>query len=214
MSWEARADADPEELTEEPPAAAPIASIDDLLGHDEEPIADEVEQRPPARGWIRGMLLVVVATAATLGALRMVNVQVNPLLVFAGFVALRLLQQFLADVVPPPVPQVPPRRRAADREGVYTWQATDALRSAVRRWEQQLGWSQSEAARFSRNVLPVLAELTDERLRLRHGITRASDPQRARQLLGEPFWQLLADPDRRPPKPRELAAHVEALERL
>ena len=32
------------------------------------------------------------------------------------------------------------------------------------------------------------AELTDERLRQRHGITRASDPRRARQLLGEPLW--------------------------
>jgi hypothetical protein len=146
--------------------------------------------------------------------LRMVNVQVNPLLVFAGFVALRLLHQFVADVAAPPAPQPPARRRVADAEGVYHWQATDGLRSAVRRWEQQLGWSQSEADRFSRNVLPVLAELTDERLRLRHGITRASDPHRARELLGEPLWRLLADRDRRPPKARELAAYVEALERL
>jgi hypothetical protein len=60
----------------------------------------------------------------------------------------------------------------------------------------------------------VFAELTDERLRLRHGITRASDPRRARELLGEPLWQLLGDPGRRPPKARDLATHVETLERL
>nr|BFE76467.1 hypothetical protein GCM10020092_097680 [Actinoplanes digitatis] len=58
----------------------------------------------------------------------------------------------------------------------------------MRRWERQLDWSQSDAEKFSRNVLPVLAELADERLRLKHGITRSSDPRRARELLGEPLW--------------------------
>jgi hypothetical protein len=63
-------------------------------------------------------------------------------------------------------------------------------------------------------VLPVLAELTDERLRLRHGITCASDPRRARELLGEPLWLVLTEHGRRPPKARDLTMYVEALERL
>ena len=74
--------------------------------------------------------------------------------------------------------------------------------------------SQSDPNAFSRNVLPVLAELTDERLRLRHGLTRASDPRRARELLGEPLWQLLTEPGRRPPKAKDLTMYVESLERL
>ena len=83
-----------------------------------------------------------------------------------------------------------------------------------RRWEQRLDWSQSDADRFSRNVLPVLAELTDERLRLRHGLTMTSDPRRARELIGEPLWRALHEPGRRPPKRAELATLVESLERL
>jgi hypothetical protein len=62
--------------------------------------------------------------------------------------------------------------------------------------------------------LPVLAELADERLRLRHGITRASDPRRARDLLGDPLWAALHDPGRRTAKSSELETYVTALERL
>jgi len=60
----------------------------------------------------------------------------------------------------------------------------------------------------------VLAELTDERLRLKHGITRSSDPRRARELVGEPLWEFLDQPSRRALKPRELSTYVEALERI
>ena len=102
----------------------------------------------------------------------------------------------------------------SDNDYDYRFGGTDMVRVAVRRWEQRLDWSQSDPDRFTGNLLPVLAELTDERLRLRHGLTRASDPRRARELLGEPLWQLLHDPPRRPPKPRELAGHVETLEKL
>jgi hypothetical protein len=194
--------------------AAPVASIDDLLGFEEEPVVEDARPRSPAGWWIRNALLVLVVAAATVAALRVAGVHVSWLLVVAAVAAVRALQRLVAAVAPPPAPRAVPRRRAADEDGTYHWQNTDALRSAVRRWEQQLGWSQTDAARFSRNVLPVLAELTDERLRLRHGITRESDPQRARALLGEPYWRMLAEPDSRPPKARDLAAHVETLEQL
>ena len=63
-------------------------------------------------------------------------------------------------------------------------------------------------------MLPVLAEITDERLRLGHGITRASDPRKARELIGDDLWRLLDDPPRRPPKKADLEHYVTALERL
>jgi hypothetical protein len=194
--------------------AAPVASIDDLLGFEDEPVVEQVRASSPVGWWIRNALLVAVATAATVGGLRIVGISVNPLLVLAGYVSLRSLRSLVGDVAPPPAPRAGVARRSGDDDGSYHWQGTDALRGAVRRWEQQLDWSQSDAGRFSRNVLPVLTELTDERLRLRHGITRASDPQRARELLGEPLWRMLAEPDGRPRKARDLAAHVETLEKL
>ncbi|WP_460913745.1 hypothetical protein [Plantactinospora veratri] len=60
----------------------------------------------------------------------------------------------------------------------------------------------------------MLAELVDELLRQRHGVTRASDPERARGLLGEPLWNFLDTPPKRTPAPRDLAAIVAQLEKL
>ena len=105
-------------------------------------------------------------------------------------------------------------RLAADTLVVESWIQPDGLHIAVREWERQLEWSQSDAAKFASHVLPTLAELTDERLRQRRGFTRASDPQRARELLGEPLWRFLAGPGRRGPKPRDLAEHVARMEQL
>ena len=181
----------------------------------EEPVA-EVEEKSPS--WVpfalRNLLLITVATVVAEAGLRSAGIGVSVLLVVAAFVALRLLMLAVSLVAPPPARKATARRAGGEEDGTYRWGGTDALRAAVRRWEQSLGWSQSDAERFSRNVLPVLAELTDERLRLRHGITRASDPRRARELIGEPLWQFLADPGRRPPKARDLTAYVESMERL
>lgn len=187
------------------------AGIDDLLGFDDEPAAvEEEEARPRSRAGflVRNALLVAAATAATVGALRIVGAKLPVLLVLAGFVALRWLMLVLDDVAPPAVPAAP--RRAAGDAGEG---GTDGLREAVRRWETRLDRAQTGTGPSS-NLLPVLAELTDERLRLRHGITLASDPQRSRELLGEPLWRMLTEPDRRPPKARDVAAHVQTLEQL
>jgi hypothetical protein len=192
------------------------AGIDDLLGLGDEPRAEPGrERRPRSRaGWvIRNIVLVIAATLVTLGILRAAGIRISVLIVIAAFVALRLLMLAVAQVAPPPLPRA--RTSAATEEsGDYRWAGTDALRAAVRRWEQMLEWSHSDGDRFSRTVLPVLAELTDERLHRRHGITRASDPVRARELLGEPLSRLLDEPGRKPPRPRELQAYVEVLEKL
>jgi hypothetical protein len=196
---------------------AEAGGLDELFAFGEEPAAEEpqpAEERPRSRaGWvIRNVLLVVVATVVTVAGLRAAGMQISLLVIVAAFVALRLLMLAVAEVAPPVFPRS--RSRRGEENGAYHWDGADSLRAAVRRWEQRLQWSQSDADRFSRNVLPVLAELTDERLRLRHGITRTSDPRRARELIGEPMWQLLADQGRRTPKAKELAAYVETLERL
>lgn len=190
------------------------AGIDDLLSFDDEPFfAEEEETRPRSRaGWlIRNGLLVAAATAVTAGGLRIIGVKAPLALLVLGFVALRWLYRILEDVAPPSMPR---HRRRSAAVGDPSAPGTDALREAVRRWEMRLDRAQADGSGYSSNVLPVLAELTDERLRQRHGITRASDPQRARELLGEALWQTLADPGRRLPKPRDLAAAVTTLEQL
>ncbi|MFG1609875.1 hypothetical protein [Actinoplanes sp. NPDC049265] len=197
----------------------PSGGLDALFQYADAPAApaapEPVAERPPSRAWwvVRNLLLVAVASTVTVAALRYFGLSFSLLIIVAAFVALRLLMLAVSAVAPPPAARADVRTRG-EEPGEYHWAGSDSLRVAVRRWELRLDWSQSDADRFSRNVLPVLGELTDERLRLRHGITRASDPRRARELIGEPLWQLLTDPGRRPPKRAELANHVDALERL
>jgi hypothetical protein len=199
-----------------------VGGLDDLFTFAEEPLRDDepaevVERRRPRIGrWLGNALLIAIATTVTVAVTRANGIRVSILLVIAAFVALRLLMLAVSEVAPPPLPK-PVRgvvANTADNDGLYRWTGTDLLRTAVRGWERRLGWAQSDHSAFSRNVLPVLAELADERLRLRHGITRASDPRRARELLGEPIWQMLGEPGRKAPKARELTAYVETLERL
>jgi hypothetical protein len=90
----------------------------------------------------------------------------------------------------------------------------DGLRGAVKRWETRLEWLYTDSSAYNHKVLPLLGEIVDERLRQRHGITRASDPARARKLVGEPLWTFLAGPGRRPPAPRELANLIAWMERI
>jgi len=191
--------------------------LDALFGAAEPAPAPAAPEPAPERrsrgGWlIRNALLIGIATTVTVAGFRMAEVRLPVLMIVAFFVALRLLMLAVAEVAPPPSPG--PASRRGEESAAYHWAGTDVLRAAVRRWEHRLDWSQSDVDRFSRNVLPVLAELTDERLRLRHGLTMASDPRRARELIGEPLWLALSEPGRRPPKKNDLATFVEALERL
>ncbi|MFB9333552.1 hypothetical protein ACFFTT_12110, partial [Actinoplanes octamycinicus] len=98
--------------------------------------------------------------------------------------------------------------------GADAARAADSLRASVRRWEQTLDKAHSDPDTYARNVLPVLGELADERLRLRHGLTRSSDPRRARELLGDEAWAVLSDPGRRGLRTRDLETYVQAMERL
>ncbi len=191
---------------------APVASIDDLLYHVDEPAK---ARRDHGRAvWIVGnVTLVVVLTLAALGVAKLADVRVPIVVLVAGIIALRALWLVVTGVDVPGRVGLPPRRTSADDAGRYVLTSGDLLRTAVRRWEQRLQ-APADAARFSSNVLPVLAELTDERLRQRHGITRDSDPARARELLGEPLWQVLTDRGRKAPKAKEWGVLVAALEQL
>jgi hypothetical protein len=199
------------------PADREAGGLDELFAFTDDtvvPAEPAEEERPPSRaGWvIRNTLLIAVATLVTVAGLRAANIGISILIIIAAFVALRLLLLAVSLVAPPPAPA--PAVRRGEEPGDFQWGGADSLRAAVRQWEHRLDWSQSDPDRFSRNVLPVLAELTDERLRLRHGITRASDPRRARELIGDELWVLLAEPGRRPPKARDLTTYVETLEQL
>lgn len=203
------------------------ASIDDLLGYEEEPAAaEEVRRRRFSWKWLIGSLLLAagLAWSAVLVA-RMFGVGLPQLVTFASIFALLTLLRVLRGVAPQ---RLRPGRERPDADGraesrrsalsmperLDRRSAQDGAVTAASRWETRLSWTQSDPERFAKVVLPALTELVDERLRQRHGFTRATDPGRARELLGDPLWTFLADVPKKSPTPREFAALLAQLEAL
>ncbi|HEY7224517.1 MAG TPA: hypothetical protein VH561_13150 [Micromonosporaceae bacterium] len=93
------------------------------------------------------------------------------------------------------------------------YEGGDGLVAAVRRWDRQIEWGSTGPARFANTVGTHIGEVVDERLRQRYGITRASDPQRARELAGETLWALMG-PLTRVPTHRQMLAALDDLERI
>lgn len=187
-------------------------SLHDLLGGfsagPEQPV---VERAPRTRStrWLSFAAFTAGWTAAGWIVLEVFNLTMPLPLVFA--VALTMVGVWrMARSLKAPLPPRRAGRSIADDQS----EVTDGLRLAVARWETILEWSHTDGARFQRRVQPRLAELVDERLRQRHGVNRATEPERARRLLGDPLWTFLTVPSKRPPSPRELDVIVNALERL
>ncbi|WP_422753322.1 hypothetical protein [Micromonospora sp. WMMD708] len=189
--------------------------LDDLFSFEEEPPARTGRARGGrARQAFRLLLTAAGVTAVVVVGLRAVGLQLSLGIVVAGVLAVLAVRRVTAALAPPPPPRGGARAPAGEEPGTYNWAARDALRAAINGWERPLDWSSDNAGRFTERILPRLGELADERLRQHHGLTRESDPTRARALLGEPLWSFLDTPSRRPPSPRDLAAIVAELEKI
>lgn len=189
-------------------------SIDDLLSSEER--ARELPGAPPGRlRWVpRTLAATVVVVVVVVAGLRTVGLQVSLWIIVAGVLALFTVRRVTAALSPPPPPRAGDRHPAGEEPGAWNWAAQDALRAAINGWQRPLDWCGGDRDRFNTRILPRLGELADERLRQKHGVTRESDPARARSLLGEPLCTFLDTPARRPPSPRDLAAIVARLEKL
>lgn len=194
------------------------ASLDDLLLFDE----PEIPTPPvPARSrpWVaRSALIAFCAAAVCYLLFRALGLAPPFSLIFAvcaGVVLVRRAVLVTAEAYPqrtrdllrPPRPQsrIDPSGWFDDGDGVVT---------GVRRWDRRLDWGATAPERFAATVITKIGELADERLRQRYGITRASDAQRARRLLGEPLWLMLHEPPHKVPRPGDLALALAALEQL
>lgn len=186
-----------------------MTSLDDLLRHEDE--AGERAPRPARRAvlWLfqTGLLAALCAGGLVL-VLRVIGYELSYPLAAAGFFALLVLRRIVVGLGVTRLgrlAELPSR----DREPPEP----DQLAVAIQRWRTRLSWGRAGIRPFTRTS-PLIAELVDERLRLRHGLTRASDPERARTLVGEKLWSYLADPDARTPSSRELAALLTEVEKL
>ena len=87
--------------------------------------------------------------------------------------------------------------------------------------EDRVALSLTNAADLHFRLRPLLREIAEHRLSVRHGIELDAEPERARAVLGEAVWDLVR-PDREPPRdrhaagprPAHLRAVVETLERI
>lgn len=91
---------------------------------------------------------------------------------------------------------------------------TDRERGGVQRVERTIEVALADADRFNGRVRPWLIELAEHRLRRRYAVDLRSDPDRARELLGDSLWQMTATPRKTPPSRQELTAWVARIEAL
>lgn len=109
-------------------------------------------------------------------------------------------------VGPPPEPPDPGAADAEPEEGGFASLST---------LEYRLSWSSVDRSRYEERLRPQLVRLAEERLRQRHGVDPAAQPDLARRILGEPLWLLMtAPPTGGPPSPRRLAELLTDLERI
>ncbi|MFG2107737.1 hypothetical protein [Micromonospora chersina] len=189
--------------------------FDDLLSLEEEPAEPARATRSGRVRWVLRALAVTGAIiVVVLAGLRVVGLQASLGIVVAGVLAVIAVRRVTGASSPPLPPRAGGRVPAGEEPDSWNWSARDALRAAINGWERPLDWCSGNPERFTERVLPRLGELADERLRQRHGVTRESDPARARTLLGERLWTFLSAPSRRTPPPRDLAAIVAELEKL
>ncbi len=138
------------------------------------------------------------------------------LAVCAGTTAVRRAVAFLAEPswrrISDYVRRLGPAERA--RAGGGWYESGDGMLAAVRRWDRRLEWGATSAVRYAHSVAGQVTELVDERLRQRHGFTMATDPARARRLLGESVWRALHPGPDEIPTAAQLAAVTDKLDAI
>jgi hypothetical protein len=186
-----------------------MTRLDDLLGYDEEEFA------PPPRssGGNLGIAAVVIFAVSGLlwWVLGKMTVHTPYILVVALLLTLYALRWVLASIKPP---KLPATLRDVPRSGRGRQESSDGMRDAVRRWDQRLDYARDDARHMTHLIQPGFADIVDERLRQVHSISRATDPERAREICGPLLWKFITEPVPRRVTPQEIATLVAQMEAL
>jgi hypothetical protein len=189
-----------------------------LFTTEEAPPRRPLLRRPTDQPWlVSAGLVAFLASAVIYTLLALVNYRLAYPVILAVCVGSVLVRRAVRVSAEPAwlrtgdlVRPVQVRRRL---EPGQWYEGGDGMVGAVHRWDRRLEWGISDSRRFANTVGLRIGELVDERLRQRHGLTRASDPRKARELVGERVWALLGPLDRAP-SPRQIAAALTDLDRI
>lgn len=86
--------------------------------------------------------------------------------------------------------------------------------AAAVRWEDRLGWSDTDAERFDNTVRKRIVPVVAERLWLAHRVDFHADPDRARALLPEQLFGLVTRPVTAPLTESEMDVIVSQIEAI
>ncbi|HEU5268650.1 MAG TPA: hypothetical protein VFU36_01910 [Jatrophihabitans sp.] len=87
----------------------------------------------------------------------------------------------------------------------------------LRQLERRLDRACHDPSNYEWTVRPMLARLAAERLQAKHGVSVHRDPVHARELMGEPLWQIMTTAPERPSQPvnqARLRELVQAISRI
>ena len=186
-----------------------MTRLDDLLGYD---VPARRRTRSTANRLTRNAIGAALISVAVVYAVRLAGGDLPYLMVFVTTFSFVLLFEILRRLRPPELPHV--LRNAPESRYIRPPIEYDGCYRAVRRWAARLEWTEDDVRRFATIVQPAMVDIADERLRLRHSIIRAKDPERARALCGPQLWQFLTVPVTRPLHPHEIATVVAQMEAL
>lgn len=87
----------------------------------------------------------------------------------------------------------------------------------LRQLERRLDRACHDPSSFEWTVRPMLAQLAAERLQAKHGVSVHREPAHARELMGEPLWQIMTTapvPPSQPIDQARLRELVQAISRI
>lgn len=88
------------------------------------------------------------------------------------------------------------------------------------RLEAALSYGGDSRGQYDRSLRPLLRQLVDDRLAVKHGVALAEDPVRCRTLMDEELWQDVVSPPQATdksapgPTPTRVAQLLDAVERI
>ncbi len=186
-----------------------MSGLDDLLGYEDDEY--RIRSRPSGPKFAAAVPVIIAVSWVTWWVMERFTIGVPFVLVLGAFTVAYVLRIVVRTINPPSLPatlRTTPVRSAPPPTD------DDGIRQAARRWDQRLDYAQDDQRHLAHLIAPAFADVVDERLRLVHGVNRATDPEHARALVAPQLWKFITEPVPRQVTPQDIAALVAQMEAI